>query len=48
MSDVHHTTPAETNERGLAATIDWYLDNRAWWEGIRAQTYHGQRLGTAA
>jgi dTDP-glucose 4,6-dehydratase len=32
-------------ERGLAATIDWYLDNRAWWEGIRAQTYHGQRLG---
>jgi dTDP-glucose 4,6-dehydratase len=22
-------------ERGLAATIDWYLHNRAWWEGIR-------------
>jgi dTDP-glucose 4,6-dehydratase len=34
-------------ERGLSATIDWYLDNRAWWEGIRAQKYHGQRLGTA-
>ena len=32
-------------ERGLAATIDWYLHNRAWWDGIRAQKYHGQRLG---
>ena len=35
-------------ECGLAATIDWYLANRAWWEGIRAQKYHGQRLGASA
>jgi dTDP-glucose 4,6-dehydratase len=35
-------------ERGLARTIDWYLDNRPWWEGIRAGNYAGQRLGTAA
>jgi len=35
-------------ERGLARTIDWYLDNRAWWEGVRAARYAGQRLGTAA
>jgi dTDP-glucose 4,6-dehydratase len=35
-------------ERGLAATIDWYLANRAWWEGIRAKKYTGQRLGAAA
>jgi dTDP-glucose 4,6-dehydratase len=35
-------------ERGLAATIDWYLTNRGWWEGIRAQKYTGQRLGAAA
>lgn len=35
-------------ERGLAATIGWYLDNRPWWEGIRAKTYSGQRLGAAA
>jgi dTDP-glucose 4,6-dehydratase len=35
-------------ERGLRRTIDWYLDNRAWWEGIRAARYAGQRLGTAA
>ena len=35
-------------ERGLAATIDWYLENRAWWEGIRAKKYQGQRLGASA
>ena len=33
-------------ERGLKRTIGWYLDNRAWWEGIRGR-YAGQRLGTA-
>ncbi len=35
-------------ERGLARTIGWYLDNRAWWERIRGGRYGGQRLGTAA
>jgi dTDP-glucose 4,6-dehydratase len=35
-------------ETGLARTIDWYLDNRPWWEGVRAARYAGQRLGTAA
>ena len=35
-------------ERGLARTIDWYLANRAWWEGIRAGSYGGQRLGQSA
>ncbi len=34
-------------ERGLARTVDWYLENRAWWEGIRSARYSGQRLGTA-
>ena len=33
--------------RGLGRTIDWYLANRPWWEGIRAGRYAGQRLGTA-
>jgi len=32
-------------ERGLAATVDWYLDHEDWWRGIRARTYAGQRLG---
>jgi dTDP-glucose 4,6-dehydratase len=32
---------------GLARTIRWYLDNRAWWEPLRAR-YSGQRLGLGA
>ena len=35
-------------ESGLAATVDWYLDNRWWWEPIRSGRYQGQRLGQAA
>ena len=33
-------------ERGLKRTIGWYLEHRAWWEGLRGR-YAGQRLGTA-
>jgi dTDP-glucose 4,6-dehydratase len=32
-------------ERGLAKTIDWYLDHRSWWQRIRAGRYAGERLG---
>jgi len=35
-------------DAGLRRTIQWYMDNRAWWEAIRAAHYSGQRLGTAA
>jgi dTDP-glucose 4,6-dehydratase len=35
-------------EQGLARTVDWYLDNRDWWQAVRARRYAGQRLGTAA
>ena len=35
-------------DRGLRRTVQWLLDNRAWWQGIRARSYSGQRLGTAA
>ncbi len=34
-------------ENGLERTVDWYLAHRAWWEGVRAGRYAGQRLGTA-
>ena len=34
-------------DRGLQKTVQWYVDNRAWWERIRANRYAGQRLGTA-
>jgi dTDP-glucose 4,6-dehydratase len=35
-------------EQGLRRTVEWYLDNRAWWQAIRAGNYAGERLGTAA
>jgi dTDP-glucose 4,6-dehydratase len=40
-------TAPHSFEAGLGRTIDWYLANRAWWEGVRAQRYAGHRLGTA-
>jgi dTDP-glucose 4,6-dehydratase len=40
--------PAESLSSGLRRTARWYLDNRAWWEPIRAGTYRGERLGRAA
>jgi dTDP-glucose 4,6-dehydratase len=35
-------------ESGLRKTIQWYIDNSAWWKTIRAGKYAGQRLGSAA
>jgi len=31
---------------GLAATVDWYLEQRAWWQRIRDGRYRSERLGT--
>jgi len=31
--------PTRTFEEGLPATIQWYLDNRGWWEKIRSGEY---------
>lgn len=30
---------------GLEATVDWYLENRDWWQRIRDGSYRGERLG---
>ena len=34
-------------DAGLRRTVQWYMDNRAWWEAIRTARYSGQRLGTS-
>jgi dTDP-glucose 4,6-dehydratase len=34
----------ETFETGLRKTVQWYLDNEAWWAPLR-ERYAGQRLG---
>ena len=32
-------TPKQTFEQGLSATIDWYLNNRTWWERVKSGAY---------
>lgn len=40
--------PQETFASGLRKTVQWYLDNRAWWQAIRDNVYGGERLGVPA
>lgn len=37
--------PAVPFETGLRTTVAWMVDNRPWWERIRASRYDGARLG---
>ncbi|OHZ01192.1 dTDP-glucose 4,6-dehydratase [Salinicola sp. MIT1003] len=37
--------PQETFETGLRKTVQWYLDNEAWWQRVRDGSYQGERLG---
>ena len=37
--------PEETFETGLRKTIQWYLDNRQWWERVLSGAYRLERLG---
>jgi len=32
-------TPRHTLEDGLAATVDWYLEHRTWWERVLSEAY---------
>jgi dTDP-glucose 4,6-dehydratase len=41
-------TPQESLDTGLAKTVQWYLDNHAWWQPIRNTVYAGERLGIKA
>ena len=40
--------PSVTVEEGLARTVQWYLDNEAWWRPLQARQGVGQRLGVTA
>jgi dTDP-glucose 4,6-dehydratase len=37
--------PQETFESGVEKTVRWYLENRAWCEGVLSGSYWGERLG---
>jgi dTDP-glucose 4,6-dehydratase len=38
--------PSVTLEEGLRLTVQWYLDNEAWWRPLLGRTGAGARLGT--
>ncbi len=40
--------PSVTVEEGLKRTVQWYLDNEAWWRPLQERHGVGQRLGTKA
>jgi dTDP-glucose 4,6-dehydratase len=37
--------PAETFESGIRKTVEWYLENRTWWEHVLDGSYRRERLG---
>ena len=40
--------PSGTGEQGLERTVQWYLDNEAWWKPLLSRAGVGTRLGTKA
>lgn len=40
-------TPQETFESGIRKTVQWYLDNQAWWQRVLDGSYKLERLGKA-
>jgi dTDP-glucose 4,6-dehydratase len=41
-------TPKQDHTSGFRQTVQWYLDNEAWWKGILDGSYKLQRLGAGA
>uniref|UniRef100_UPI00047072A5 GDP-mannose 4,6-dehydratase n=1 Tax=Shewanella marina TaxID=487319 RepID=UPI00047072A5 len=39
--------PEETFESGIRKTVEWYLNNEAWWSRVLDGSYSGERLGQA-
>lgn len=40
--------PAETFESGIRKTVEWYLNNKAWWSRVLDGSYSFERLGTSS
>lgn len=39
--------PQETFESGLRKTVEWYLNNRVWWQRVLDGSYNRERLGNS-
>lgn len=40
--------PRREFHSGIRETVQWYLDNKGWWERVRSGVYIGERLGVRA
>ncbi len=40
--------PEESFDSGIRKTVQWYLDNKVWWERVLDGSYARQRLGTVS
>lgn len=38
-------TPQETFETGMRKTVEWYLNNQAWWQNVLNGSYKLERIG---
>jgi dTDP-glucose 4,6-dehydratase len=41
-------TPDESFESGIRKTVNWYLDNRTWWQRVVDGSYRLERIGTGS
>ncbi len=46
MRDELGWRPSVTLDEGLERTVQWYLDNQAWWDPLLNRSGVGKRLGT--
>ena len=37
--------PEDNFDTGIRKTVQWYLDNKSWWQKIQDEKYQGERLG---
>ncbi|WP_369854481.1 dTDP-glucose 4,6-dehydratase [Candidatus Thalassolituus haligoni] len=37
--------PEESFDSGIRKTVEWYLSNRSWWEGVLSGNYRLERIG---
>lgn len=45
MSNDLDWTPDETFETGIRKTVEWYLENKSWWERVQDGKYQQDRIG---
>jgi dTDP-glucose 4,6-dehydratase len=45
IDDQLNWVPEETFETVIRKTVEWYLNNKNWWNSVQGGSYQGVRLG---